>query len=123
VGFRFESEENGGRLAWLPNVRGPKIIAATNGRYYDEPARSLDNPAPAFAGSENLSAPGTFEFQLTDHASVLIFSTEGRAKTQHAQYVGAFLASLIRNDTASKSLFVAVPSRNPLLLCRSSMNR
>jgi hypothetical protein len=89
VGFRFESEENGGRLAWLPNVRGQKIIADTNGRYCDEPARSLDNPAPAFVGSKNLIAPRTFEFQLTDQPSVPIFSTEGRAKAQHARYVGA----------------------------------
>jgi hypothetical protein len=28
VGFRFESEQDGGRLTWLPNVRGPKVIAA-----------------------------------------------------------------------------------------------
>jgi hypothetical protein len=76
----------------------------------------LDTSAPAFAGAENLIAPRTSEFQLTDHPSVLIFSTEGRAKTQHARYVDAFLARLVRNDDASKSLFVAVPSRNPLLL-------
>ncbi|PYL68830.1 MAG: hypothetical protein DMF22_12380 [Verrucomicrobia bacterium] len=27
VGFCLDSEENGGRLTWLPNVRGPRIIA------------------------------------------------------------------------------------------------
>src|SRR5205814_10717716 len=32
VGFCLDSEENGGRLTWLPNVRGPKIIADTHGR-------------------------------------------------------------------------------------------
>ena len=31
VGFCFDPEENGGRLTWLPNVRGPKVVADTNG--------------------------------------------------------------------------------------------
>src|SRR5438552_13459226 len=30
AGFQYEPEEDGGRLIWLPCVRGPKIIADTN---------------------------------------------------------------------------------------------
>src|SRR6516165_9380324 len=37
IGFHFESDQEGGRLAWLPNARGPKTIGDTNGRYVDEP--------------------------------------------------------------------------------------
>ncbi len=42
VGFYFGSEKEGGRLTWLPNVRGPRIFADTNGRYEDEPVRLFD---------------------------------------------------------------------------------
>src|SRR5947208_6780844 len=80
VGFRLDSEENGGRLTWLPNVRGPRIIADTHGRYHDEATRSFDSvadPQAASTSSENLITPGTFEFDLSNRPSVLIFSMEG----------------------------------------------
>jgi hypothetical protein len=114
VGFRLDSEENGGRLTWLPNVRGPKIIADTNGRYHDEARRSFDSVADqqiASASSENPVTPGTFEFDLSDRPSVLILSMEGDAKTQYAQHVGAFLAGLVRSD---------IPSRTDLVDTRRS---
>src|SRR6266699_2056050 len=101
VGFRLDSEENGGRLTWLPNVRGPRIIADTHGRYHDEARRSFDSvadPQAASTSSENLITPGTFEFDLSNHPSVLIFSMEGHAGTQRDHHVGAFLAGLMRND-------------------------
>src|SRR6266513_685084 len=101
VGFRLDSEENGGRLTWLPNVRGPRIIADTHGRYHDEATRSFDSvadPQAASTSSENLITPGTFEFDLSNCPSVLIFSMEGRAGTQRDHHVGAFLAGLMRND-------------------------
>jgi len=40
IGFR--SEDEGGRLSWLANVRGPKVFADTNGHYRDEPVRLFD---------------------------------------------------------------------------------
>jgi hypothetical protein len=99
VGFRFESQREGGRLTWLPNVRGPKIIADTNGRYHDEPVRSFDCFCQeATASYEDLITPGRFEFQLSNRPSVLIFSTEGDANAQRNQHVGAFLAGLLQND-------------------------
>src|SRR5436190_22179213 len=30
VGFHFDSEDNGGRLRWLPNVRRPRVFADIN---------------------------------------------------------------------------------------------
>ena len=106
VGFRFESEQEGGRLTWLPNVRGPKVIADTNGRYHDEPPRSFDclcHQATASASSEDLITPGSFEFELRNRPSVLIFSMEGLAKAQRNQHVGAFLAGLIQDDSVSRT--------------------
>ena len=101
VGFCLDSEENGGRLTWLPNVRGPRIIADTHGRYHDEATRSFDSvadPQAASTSSENLITPGTFDFDLSNRPSVLIFSMEGNAGTQRDHHVGAFLAGLMRND-------------------------
>ena len=112
IGFRVEPEEDGGRLAWLPNVRGPKVIADTNGEYHNEPTRFIEcsrDQETASASSENLVAPGTFEFELSSCPSVLIFSMEGDAKTQHAQHVGAFLADLMRSDILSRTDLVGGP--------------
>jgi len=106
IGFRFESEQEGGRLTWLPNVRGPKVIADTNGRYHDEPARSFDclcRQATASASLDDLITPGSFEFELRNRPSVLIFSMEGLAKAQRNQHVGAFLAGLIQDDSVSRT--------------------
>jgi hypothetical protein len=94
VGFRLEPQEHGGRLAWLPSVTGPRIIADTNGSYYDEPARFAQGNTIAFS-SDNLVAPGTFDFQLSNRPSVLIISRDGAAKTHGSRNVGAFLAGLI----------------------------
>ena len=111
VGFRLDSEEDGGRLTWLPNVRGPKVIADMNGQYHDAPTRfiecSRDQATPA--SSENLVTPGTFEFELGSCPSVLIFSMEGDANTQRAQHVGAFLAGLMRSDIPSRKDLVGNP--------------
>jgi hypothetical protein len=106
VGFHFESEEDGGRLAWLPNVRGPKVIADTNGRYHDEPSRSLDcfcRQAAASASPEDLAMPGTFEFHLSNRPSILIFSMEREVQTPHNQLVGTFLAGLMRNNSPARA--------------------
>jgi len=104
VGFHFDSDENDTRLSWLPNVRGPKVFADTNGRYHDEPVRSLDclcEQAVASASEENLITPGRFEFELGRRPSVLIFSIEGRANAQRDQHIGVFLAGLMQEDSTA----------------------
>ena len=102
VGFQFDSQEDGGRLTWLPNVRGPRIVADTNGHYRDEPVRSSDclcEQAAASASPEDLIRPSRFEFELSQCPSVLIFSMEGNANAQRDQYVGAFLAGLMQKNS------------------------
>jgi hypothetical protein len=101
IGFCFDAEHDGGRLAWLPNVCGPKVIADTNGRYRDEPARSFERlcqQALASASPEDLTTPGTFEFDLSNRPSVLIFRTEDDTGARRSQHIGAFLAGLMQND-------------------------
>ena len=104
VGFHFDSHEEGARLIWLPNVCGSKIIADTNGRYTDEPVRLAGAIAQPIPSSELLIVPGRFEFELNCRPSLLIFSSEGRARSQGQQFIGAFLANLMRRAPGSVEL-------------------
>jgi hypothetical protein len=106
VGFHHESEQASGRLTWLPNVRGPRILADTNGRYHDEALRSLDcfcKEAAASISTQDLITPGRFEFELGRRPSVLIFSIEGLATAQRDQHVGVFLAGLMQDNSSLRS--------------------
>jgi hypothetical protein len=101
VGFQFDSDKDGGRLTWLPNVRGPKIVADTNGRYHDEPVRltgCLCEQATVSTSPEDLITPGRFQFELSRCPSVLIFSMEGDGNARRDQHVGAFLAGLMQSS-------------------------
>jgi hypothetical protein len=87
-------------------VRGPKIVADTNGQYRDEPIRLSDclcEQAAASASQEDLITPGRFEFRLSQCPSVLIFSMEGNANAQHDQHVGAFLAGLMQKNPPTEA--------------------
>jgi hypothetical protein len=101
VGFHLDSDDSGGRLVWLPHVRGPKVFADTNGRYHDEPARLFDclfSPAVASASKQDLITPGRFEFELGRRPSVLIFSMEDPAVSRRDQRLGLFLAGLMQGS-------------------------
>lgn len=118
-GFHNEADQDGGRLIWLPRVRGPKIIGDTNGVYYDESPRTLESTdkedAPVI--SETLIAPGRFEFELTERPSILVFSSQGRAQTERDRCIGSFLASLAGRDrfeTANVSRRTSASSTTPL---------
>ena len=108
TGFQFDSEDNGGRLTWLPNVRGPKVFADTNSQYHDEPVRLFDcfcEQAAPSGSAEDLITPGHFEFQLGSRPSVLIFSTEACETSKRAQHIGVFLAELMQENSAAKGGF------------------
>lgn len=103
VGFRRDAEENGGRLSWLPNVRGPKIIADTNGCYCDDRLRFFESSTPGVADPNLVVVPGRFEFDLGSQPSVLIFSSDNIATASPSQHVGMFLAGVL-GDTARRSI-------------------
>jgi hypothetical protein len=110
VGFQLDSEDNGGRLTWLPHVRGPKVLADTNGRYHDEPAHlfgSISVPAAASASEQELITPGRFEFELGPRPSVLIFSKEDPAVSRRDQHIGLFLAGLMEESAVRAGSSVA----------------
>jgi hypothetical protein len=109
IGFRQDAQENGGRLSWLPNVRGPKIIADTNGRYCDAPIRCANELT---TGGSDVAAPGSFTFDLGHQPSVLILSTDSYAKHRQNADVGMFLAALLENNNriATSSVTCDVPA-------------
>jgi hypothetical protein len=101
AGFRLDSEDNRRPLAWLPHVRGPKVLADTNGHYHDEPVRLFDclfAQTAAPASEQNLITPGRFEFELGRRPSVLIFSMEDPGVSRHDQHMGLFLAGLMEGS-------------------------
>jgi hypothetical protein len=94
-GFRVESQENGGRLCWLPHVLGPKIVADTNGEYREEPFQfALNRP-------QTIVSPGTFEFQLARRPSILMFSSDTCAQRQCRHHFGMFLAGLLNQNSGT----------------------
>jgi hypothetical protein len=102
IGFHLDSTNNGGRLTWLPTVRGPRLFADTNGQYHNEAPRSLDcfcDKAASSGSAEDLTTPGHFEFELSSRPAVLILSAEDQATTRHHQDVGIFLAGLMQQNT------------------------
>jgi len=106
VGFRRDSEDNGERLTWLPNVRGPRLFADTNGQYHDEVIRSFDcfrDEARSSGSAEDVIAPGRFEFELSRRPGVLILSAEDQATTRHHQHVGVFLAGLMQENISGRA--------------------
>ena len=103
LGFHIDSNDNAGRLTWLPSVRGPKLFADTNGQYHDEAVRFVDcfcEQAATSGSAEDLITPGRFEFELSRRPAVLILS-EDQATARHHQHVGVFLAGLMQENTTA----------------------
>jgi hypothetical protein len=110
VGFHRNSEDKGERLSWLPNVRGPRLFADTNGQYHDEAVRSFDcfcDEAASSGSAEDLITPGRFEFELGRRPSVLIFSIEDPAFSRRDQHIGLFLAGLMKGSPVRAGSSVA----------------
>jgi hypothetical protein len=103
LGFHIDSNDNAGRLTWLPNVRGPKLLADTNGHYHDEPVRFLDcfcKEGGTSGAGKDLITPGRFEFELSRRPAILILSEDQATARQH-QHVGVLVAGLMQENTAA----------------------
>src|SRR5207302_9439124 len=106
VGFHFHSEDSGRRLTWLPNVRGPRVFADTNGQYHDESVRLFDcfcEQAAASASAGDVITPRRFQFELSRRPAVLILSMEEPATIQHNQHIGIFLAGLMQENSPARA--------------------
>jgi len=96
AGFEFEPETSGGRLAWQPLKDSSKVIADLNGRF---------SPITWPVGSGIV--PASFEFDLSQHPAVLIFSAEFPRQAAADPLIGGFLAQLSaqRAPTAERNHF------------------
>jgi predicted glycogen debranching enzyme len=80
--FRIGAAELGnGKLAWRPYAGLPSILAFSNGRYSEQPIwyrqfHYQQEWLRGFDASEDLAAPGTFEFDLSAGDAVLIFAAQ-----------------------------------------------
>jgi len=75
--FAFAARVNGGNVTWHPYPDLPAITALTNGSYAHEPAwyRNFDYSEESARGLdhiEDLAAPGTFTFDLTQGDAVMV---------------------------------------------------
>jgi hypothetical protein len=118
TGFCLQSEEEGGRLVWLPNVRGPKIIADTNGSYRGQAAQTAEGILGS-SGLGNLAAPGAFEFELSERPSVVIFRNEDH-DSKSSRFIGTFLAGLLPSSTGLRSASVATTAESAVFLVQAA---
>src|SRR5947209_6881554 len=88
--FRFHAANDGERISWQPYDELPGVVAYSNGRYVAEPDwfRNFLYAAEHDA-TEDLAAPGRFEFDLSEPA-VLMFAAEDEAELPNESIVRRF---------------------------------
>ncbi len=78
--FRFDALVDGERVIWSPYPAVPNIVALSNGHYQHEPHwyrnfRYAEETARGLDDTEDLAAPGVFQFDLASSEAVLMFTT------------------------------------------------
>lgn len=110
--FRFDAEIQGEQVAWAPYPGVPRIHAFSNGRYGHEPhwyrhflymeerARGLDD-------TEDLAAPGVFEWDLSAHEAVLILARDTAVPALQAepQPIVATATALAQREQRRRAAF------------------
>jgi predicted glycogen debranching enzyme len=79
--FRFEAIQERGQTTWNPYPGLPVISARSNGRYIQEPCwyrnfLYIEEQRRGLDCSEDLAAPGVFEWEISEGPAVWIFSSE-----------------------------------------------
>ncbi len=79
-GFRFDAEVADQQVRWSPYPGVPGVVALSNGRYTHEPHwyrnfRYAEESARGLDDTEDLAAPGVFEFDLAQSEAVLLLTT------------------------------------------------
>ncbi len=82
--FNFTADKRPGQVQWKPYPTVPSITVYTNGRYAHEPTwyRKFfyqDEWLRGFDATEDLAAPGIFEFDPSVEEAVMIFAAEAAA--------------------------------------------
>ena len=80
--FGFAPEEQAGSWLWHPYEGLPGVIASANGTFIAEPTwyrnfHYAEEKARGLDATEDLAAPGVFEFSISKKPAVLIFAADG----------------------------------------------
>jgi predicted glycogen debranching enzyme len=78
--FRFEASVESERVTWNPYPGVPAVVALSNGQYEHQPHwyqnfRYAEEAARGLDDTEDLAAPGIFNFDLASGEAVLMFTT------------------------------------------------
>src|SRR5207247_24703 len=78
--FRFDANVDAERVVWNPYPGVPAVVALSNGHYQHEPHwyqnfRYAEEAARGLDDTEDLAAPGIFNFDLASGEAVLMFTT------------------------------------------------
>src|SRR5881296_3173131 len=78
--FRFDTAVDAERVTWNPYPGVPAVVALSNGHYQHEPHwyqnfRYAEEAARGLDDTEDLAAPGIFNFDLASGEAVLMFTT------------------------------------------------
>jgi predicted glycogen debranching enzyme len=84
--FKFAAEQSGERITLRSYDGVPAVVAFSNGNYSQEPTwyRNFlytEEQARGLDATEDLVAPGVFEFSISQNPAVLMLVTEGHAIT------------------------------------------
>ena len=109
--FRFEAKLAGESVRWHAYEGLPAVIAPSTGHYHHDPVwyRNFlytEEVARGLDATEDLAAPGTFEFQLTHDSSVLALAAEGHATTEFAD-VKTRYAEVKASELARRAKFAS----------------
>src|SRR5262245_3952433 len=99
--FRFDPDLTAGRVRWLPYPDVPAVSAVSNGAYQHEPVwyRSFlyaEERARGLDFIEDLAAPGTFRWNLSNGDAVLAFTTDQAALGWTGDSVAGFTQLAVR---------------------------
>jgi predicted glycogen debranching enzyme len=113
--FRFDAAVDGERVVWNLYPGVPAVVALSNGHYQHEPQwyrnfRYAEEAARGLDDTEDLAAPGVFNFDLASGEAVLMFTTPDSPALSRKRDLSAvkFAAAVRSNEELRRAEF---PSR------------
>ncbi len=113
--FRFDAAVDSERVVWNPYPGVPAVVALSNGHYQHEPHwyrnfRYAEEAARGLDETEDLAAPGVFNFDLASGDAVLMFTTPDSPALSRKRDLSAakFAAAVRSNEELCRAEF---PSR------------
>lgn len=112
--FRFDAAVDGERVVWNPYPGVPAVVALSNGHYQHEPHwyrsfRYAEEAARGLDDTEDLAAPGVFNFDLASGEAVLMFTTPDAPALSRKRDLSAtkFSAAVRSNEELRRAEFLS----------------